>query len=278
MTSPPSTVNTSGAAPDLLESPGWQRRRWWALITGVFLTQLAMIYWLGDHAIPKPRPIHAPPTLRFTGPAWVEWLALQDPTLFALPHRESFSGLAWQISSPPDLKAADWPEPPRWLGPVVPQLGTLFNGLVEAGPAEAYSAPTLPLTGVLVAEPDPRQFFPDHSTWRMEGELSARRLLTPFQLPSWSNTNTDILTNSIVQMVVDAEGWPVSLTLLCPSGSREADQHALEAARTARFESSASGDLSPANLSPASWSWGQLTFYWHTTVPPATNSPAVPRH
>ena len=83
-------------------------------------------------------------------------------------------------------------------------------------------SPTLP-------DLPPLALLQDQSVLQLEDGLAQRRLLTPLQLKPWSNP--DILTNSVVQVVVDAEGRPVSLTLLSGSGSAAADQYALEQAK-----------------------------------------------
>ena len=105
---------------------------------------------------------------------------------------------------------------------------------------------------------------------RVEGELAGRRLLKPIELPSWPHT--EILTNSIVQIIVDADGWTISPgALLSGSGLNEADQYALRLARVARFESVR--PLGPAHATnPASRPmWGKLIFEWQTV--PFSNAP-----
>ena len=65
--------------------------------------------------------------------------------------------------------------------------------------------------------------------------MAGRRLVQPIELPPWPYQ--DLLTNSVVQMVVDAEGRPASVpVLLSSSGCPAADEYALEQAQAARFE------------------------------------------
>ena len=73
-------------------------------------------------------------------------------------------------------------------------------------------------------------------------------------------------------MVVNGTGVPVSAILLPPgSGSKEADQYALERARTARFEPiSVEGPRRLTNPL-AELTWGEMIFHWQTL--PVTNSP-----
>jgi TonB family protein len=88
-------------------------------------------------------------------------------------------------------------------------------------------------------------------------------------------TNSDILTNTIVQMVVNTQGWPISFTLLSSSGLSAADESALGLARGLRFDPLPGGETDQ-NSSASSLSrlaWGTLVFTWHTQPPAATNAP-----
>ena len=90
--------------------------------------------------------------------------------------------------------------------------------------------------------------------------------MRPPHLPSWPAS--DLLTNSVVQVWVDADGQSLSPALLLPgSGSREADQLAIKLSRTARFAPLPSNR---AELTP-----GTLIFEWHT-VPPTNSIPVPP--
>ena len=101
-----------------------------------------------------------------------------------------------------------------------------------------------------------------------EGDLAARHLLSTFDLPSWPHN--DLVSNSVVQLVVDAEGIPFSVTLLERSGHAAADRYALNEARRARFE-----PLDPTDQSQArDLVWGTLIFQWHTVPAPPSSPPA----
>lgn len=114
--------------------------------------------------------------------------------------------------------------------------------------------------------------LPQKSSLRIEGGLAGRRLLTALDLPAWpARTNSaaelDMLTNSVIQAVVDSEGKPVSVTLLIPSGSglQAADEYALAQARNFRFEPLPQADgQSDAPHSLAGLTWGTLIFEWCT--------------
>jgi hypothetical protein len=238
----------------------------------VFAAQLGLIFWLSDRA---PLGVRAPavtPTLHLAGPASGPWLALHDPTLFALPHQQGFSGPAWlqvpRQESPPFV----WAEPAHWLELPVEQLGVTFNRFIETNPFSVAE-------GLPRAEPELTQCelgasaaFPQKSRLRQAGGLAGRRLLTPIQLTNW--TCVEMLTNTVVQMLLDVQGRPVSLRLDSFSGLKSADQYALDQARVARFEP-LSGPGPQTTMDPlAGLQWGQLIFEWQTVPLLQTNAAA----
>jgi TonB family protein len=105
----------------------------------------------------------------------------------------------------------------------------------------------------------------------LEGELVGRGLLTKPRLPA--RENGELLGSSVVQVVVDAAGRPVSVTLLPPgSGLPDADNEALDEARKARFEP-LPGALSGPDPPPLkSLRWGRMVFNWATLPLPGTNN------
>lgn len=260
--------------PDLGQFPGWPRRRWWGFVALIFILQLTLIFWLGQREVPPPRPAKLSPNLRLMEGNAPELLALIDPTLFALPHRQGFSGLAWLKNPTQDLSAFAWSEPPDWLQISTPPL---------TAPLELFIATNLasPLLTLSQSEPPlrlpvlpPLKQFPESSKLRITGDLARRRLLTAVELPPWPAS--EILTNSQVQLVVDAAGKPVSATLLYPgSGFRDADTNAYWQATKARF--------APLNLPEndtnlySGLTWGQMIFEWYTLPVPRTNTSPAPK-
>jgi hypothetical protein len=246
----------------------------------VFAAQLTAIFWLGD-AKPIPRqPLPGVPTLRLAGPGAADLLAMTDPTLFALPHRQGFSGAAAKLSEASLNPRLEWRDPtPRWLVALAAdQLGAAFQVRMatdapDSGPQLSQAPPQM-----VLPQPSGSENFAQASTVRFLGQLVGRRLLTTLELPSWTNEARpgELLTNSVVQMAVAADGRPLSVTLLLPnagSGSTNADQRALQLARSARFE-----PLDPEALrrgaSPlGNVVWGEMVFEWRTLPSPATNPP-----
>jgi len=233
---------------------------------------VGLILWLGERSPIVPRPPGHSTTLELTPPGAEDLLALTDPTLFALPHRESFSGPAWVTIHARPAQPFVWTEPPSWLSLAVAHLGpprhmTPLEDLADFAPIQPPPQPAL-----FLPIEEKSTAFPDHSTWWVTGELAGRRLLTPLELPP--QHYSDVLTNSVVQVVVGPEGVPLfPPTLLSRSGKPEADAYALEKSGAARFEPLGSFDSTTTNL-VAHLMWGQIVFAWHTLPLPATNKPA----
>jgi len=245
------------------------QRRWLITVLLVFAAQLGLIFGLSDKTRPRARSSVSRASLRLAAPGSNEVLALMDPTWFALPHRQSFSGPAWMTIPALPTNAFSWSEELRPLGLRTQDLGAAFNRFVATNDFAGFQtlAPPEPALALPAVRP---LAVPSSSSLRIEGRLAQRRLLTPLSLTNWPHT--DLLTNSVVQLLVDAEGRPVSGgTLLSSSGLAAADQHALELATAARFNSVAEGGpTGPADR----LTWGTLIFEWKNLSLPAINGPA----
>jgi hypothetical protein len=256
---------------ELAEEQRWPTGRWGGLIVLVLAVQLGLIYWLGKpHPLPPPT-TDLPPSVSLSVSGAADVLALNDPTLFALPHRESFSGPAW-------LSIVE-PQPPSVVTEAVPWLSLPQDQLGDE--LQEYMATNRPADEPLFGKSDFRfkqplvantQPLSTTSSLRLTGDLVRRRLLNPPTLPSWPSA--DILTNTIVEVLVAADGKPLPAVLHVPaSGSVEADRYALREVRRARFE-----PLPVAN--PADplegVTWGQFVFEWQTVPLPATNNISLP--
>ena len=256
-----------------VESRPWSGRRWWGLVALIFVVQVALIFWLGDTSRSSPGPATPAFTLKLAGSATNELLALNDPTLFALPHRQPPDGPASPPTPRPDAHSFQWPEPTNSLRLAVGQLGAIFNRFIETN---EFNSPLFPATlkpALTLPSLPPPAVSAERSTLSLEGDLAQRRLITP--IPLRSMTNVDILANSVVRIAVDAEGRPVAPTLLSRSGSSEADQYALEQARAARFEPLRRNPTDTSLHPAADLRLGTMIFRWHTVPPPPTNAPVT---
>ena len=265
-------VHAYSSAPDVAgatsrpeqRGQGWSRQRWLILVALVFAAQLAIIFAIGQRQFQPPRAVANVPQLALADNT-SELVALDDPTLFALPHA---TDIAWKMyaNPPPDFR---WTEPPGELpSPAVENLGAVFTRFMRTNP---FAAPLLDFKPApKLSEPVPPlpPAFAENSTPHIEGELAQRKWLNPVNLTNWPYA--DVIAPSRVQVLVDAFGDVVSAVLLPPDDPEMAashydvpDQRALELARAARFAPSSHLTI------------GQLIFDWRTVAPPATNSPAA---
>jgi hypothetical protein len=235
----------------------------------VFAAQLALILWLGRAPRVYSSVKEFSPSLRLAGSGTTRQLALTDPTLFALPHQEGFSGSAWLRIRRQELRPFLWSEPPRWLALNQDGLGMGFKEFMTTNKLDLLAdivQPGFELMTPTVVESNP---FPTESTMRVMGGLAGRKILVSPGLPSWPSA--EILSNSVVEVLVTADGKVFSASLLKPSGpgANEADVYALRESRKARFEVlNVSDPVNPL----AELAWGQLVFEWHTLPLAITNS------
>jgi hypothetical protein len=244
----------------------------------VFTSQLALIFWLGDRNLFHAQKETSGPALTLSGNSKSEMLALADPTLFALPHQQNFSGPAWLNFSPtPRLPANSIDS-----GDSTPPLalngsGDDFAEFIATNRFNSFQHLSKPEPALTVARLPSRDALPFKSSLRQLEGLASRRLLSPVDLPSWSvRTNAmkdpDILASTVVQLCVNADGKPVSVALVSSSGLQDADKFALQQSLGLRFEPVAGAGAETLNNPLTHLSWGQLSFDW-LTVPAPTPSP-----
>jgi len=253
----------------LEQEPLWTPRRWSFIILGILTIQVLLVVWLSDRQPAQVRTPSRAPTLQWAGSGLDEILSLSDPTLFALPSANGFSGLAWLSASWIPTPSTNWIEPMPWLQPSILQLASHRSSFYPSVGASLPQGGELPLPQPVLPQVAPMAPLIAESALRVEGNLTGRKLLSQVSLKPWAHT--DLLTPTTVQLLVDAQGEPRSSTLLLPgSGLKVADDYALEIARSLRFES-LPADKSGTNL-VARLTWGQLVFEWQTLQVASTNS------
>jgi hypothetical protein len=256
-----------------LEPLRWSRRRWITTTLVVLFGQIALILYLGESPHQLARAIRSKTSIHLAVDDWsakqiTELATLDDPTLLALPSIHGFSGKAWLSFPALKFQASEWKDAPSYLALETEQLGKTFKRFTatnEPTPVQLVGKPVADLLTLQLTIPPIN--LRTASAVRVEGSLQKRRLLEPLGLCSWPHE--DLLTNSIVQLLVNELGDTVSTTLLTSSTLKDADEFALKAARGARFE--------PLRLKAGAspYSSGRLVFQWHTTPPLETNTASV---
>jgi hypothetical protein len=246
----------------------WSRRRLHGFIALCFFAQVIFIFLFGERRVSALKPAPFGPGIHLVSDPWsMEQLAtsseFSDPSVFALPSLEGFSRAGWLTYKPPPDEFAETPQEPKWLQLEAGQLGSALATYVASNspsPIRVADEPMPELVG-LQPRPSAELEFPK-SELRIAGALARRKLLTPLDLPAWPHT--DVLTNSVVHLLVDADGAPLSTALIGGSGSKEADNYALAAAKRLRFKPDRARETITS---------GTANFRWHTTPPrPARNN------
>lgn len=254
------------------ESFAWPTRRLWLVAALLVLIQIAFVFWLGDEAPIAARRAVSEPEI-FWAPGYSdELIELTDPTLFAWANPHGFSGRAWLDIPPLEYQPFAWTEPPRFLEPEAGRLGGIFLRVVGQNGTVTFQIAAKPEPQIeLPAVEELPVPLPTQSTVSVGGGLVGRRLLSKFDLPAWPAA--DILQDSVVRVMVDADGRTQSATLLSSSGSKEADQRALDLAKTAEWEPLRPAPGTGGGGAVAALTSGRLIFSWVTV--PITNTPTT---
>ncbi len=244
------------------------RVRWLVFVLLVFGLQVSFILLLSDEKTISPR--KSIPGLRLGfAIGGRDILELSDPTVFALPHRRGFSGEAWLRNAPPPEHWFEWSDEPRWLELATDNLGRIGPQNVEPGQFDLVELMSGRAPRPTVSSFSPPNLFRQRSELTLQGDLASRPLLAKVPLADWPWVEN--FTNTIVRLRVDSDGIVTSALLLVSSHSREADQFALAAARSAEFAplSAAPSDKSPRTMT------GEMVFLWHALPAEATNKTAA---
>ena len=242
------------------------RFKWSAVIVLILTFQVAMIFWLQGRTTPPPPPVSAQPIIYLPANRAAELPGVDDPTFFVLPNQRGFSGPAWMKISPLEYHPAEWMEPPRPLALPVERLGRTLGEFVRNEVFRPFDVDNGRARHMEAAFPvSPADLVATRSTASVEGDLAGRPLLS--SLNPVSQPAAEILSNSVVQIAVDAEGRVFSPALLRGSGSLAADADALALAKSARFQPLPPG---APDISASVLTWGKVVFHWYTV--PSTNT------
>jgi hypothetical protein len=260
------------------ERRGWARGKWLVVAAVILAVQAGFFCWPARRRSKPARELPVPLAMHLaTGPV-AEIPGYVDPLLLARADRHGFSEKAWLRIPPLTYHPGITNEPPRFLDPQPEGLGSALSGALSNELDQPYLVAQGPATGsdVPVYMP-PADDPPIPSYLTIEGELAGRRLIKPPELkPQPADT---ILTNTVVEIVVDAEGRifgpptlaPVSVA--APADYANANADALAAAARLQFEPLPIGPGQSYPAPASHLSLGRLVFHWQT-VPkpgPATN-------
>lgn len=239
-------------------SGGWSRQRLFFFIALALAAHLALIFIFGTRKPVVPRPVTNVPQLRLADSS-SEAIALNDPTLFALPHVRDFGSPVWLKMPRIPQPSFRWTEPPKYLLPTADHPGAAIHEFMQTNrlsefklnfkPEPQFAGPGLSIAPTL----------PQDSTFKITGGLSKRPLLAHPALLSLPYD--DVIQPSRVQVLVDPAGDVLSAVLLDSSKLDAADQQALDLALALRFAPAAQLTL------------GDIIFNWHTVPLSTTNAP-----
>ncbi|HET7626256.1 MAG TPA: hypothetical protein VFM25_13420, partial [Verrucomicrobiae bacterium] len=149
----------------------------WIAVGLVFLTQVALIYWLSKNPVSIIRKAPLAPELRITQARSDQVLSFEDPTLFVLPHPMDFSGTVWMDIPELKFQSQEWSEPPRWLAVPGAELGRAFLHFVQTNATADFQLPISVQPDLTMPQILPNLPVSKPGEMRIEGPLANRRLL-----------------------------------------------------------------------------------------------------
>ena len=261
------TPNSAGESPSADPNPPnitWPWRKIFFLTVLAVIVHVALICFFGTKKQIVPRPVSKVPRLQLAGDH-DEFIALENPTLFALPNPRDFSSPVWlkiPLVTSPSFR---WTEPPKWLPLDTANPGATFQQFLTATTVPEIQLDVKPAPELTVQHISMGTALPQDSTLKIIGGLA---LLNPVALPSLPYNN--VIPPSEIQVLVDTSGHVISAILLPMTDSMEilerydlADQRALDIATHLRF--------APA----PQLTFGEIIFKWHT-VPVLDNTTSRP--
>jgi TonB family protein len=255
----------------------WSGHVWFWGFVFLFLGHAFAVFWFADRR--NLSPSWQKPAAFFyfgddadTGKPMAEIAALRDPTLFALPHVHGFSGAAWLNFRPQVPALSNWFAPREWLSLPTDQLGTSLDEYVATNrPSEEQLLASLRATKV------PEVRIPDEpivtrSYVKVEDPRATRKLVRVPPLPAI--THNDVLKRTVVAVSVNGDGRVESASLVREreSGSKQADESAVELARTLEFAPLPIRDAQAREM--AAPTLLHVIFAWQV-IPPTNNAAAT---
>jgi TonB family protein len=241
----------------------WSKRHWVWCVFILFSLQLGVLFFatlpLKVRLNYASDPVMEVPS-RSASKSSGDWLALEDPMLFAAPAWHGVSGEAW-MKKPRSVLTLD-----RGF-PAIRYLGYRHSGPLGTGNESVEAAlwathrrpPPRPLLPVL---PLP---MPAPASRLVTEGFGERLLIQAPELPK--QFHTDAVGRTILQAAIDPDGVVLSRRVIAPSGSKRADADALALTRALRFE-----PLRTFSDRAPEIAWGKLIFEWHALDLNSTNA------
>jgi hypothetical protein len=183
----------------------------------------------------------------------------------ALINPQPFTSGRPKFKEPEEPAPWELKEPERPLAHSPEGLGNTFTAFMRTNAALPLMVELKPRPAPMAPAPAP-PLLAGASRLQLGEGLVDRRLLGPAPaLPSW--TNTDLVTNTVVQVTVNSQGEVFSPRMASGTATtpvqHQADLAALAVARSLRFQPMSSSGASAANGLVR----GTLIFQWHTVEP-----------
>ncbi|MBI3881855.1 MAG: hypothetical protein HY301_17550 [Verrucomicrobia bacterium] len=243
----------------------WSRRQWATAVVIALGVQVGLVFVVSQRAALEPRRDPSATIVKFAGDAGDSVGA--DPTLFALANARGFSGRAWLQQPRPQHSLNDWQEPERWLAIPVGRFTEEFRQLARTNPVRSAAAVEQPPVRIIAPElVAPAR--PAASALNLSPTLVRRGLVAAPEISAWPGP--DVLTDSVVQVVVDRSGDVLSARLIAGSGAKAADAQAVALASQVRFKTAGSELVGASPF--AGVTVGDLIFHWQTVAPPAAKA------
>jgi hypothetical protein len=253
------------------DTRAWSPLRWTGVLVIIFGAQVGLMFWLGRRGAVSAPPARPAMEVRVPEDQLAEIPGADSPTLLVTPNPEGFSSV-WLRAPEITNQPAEWTGQPDGTlpRPFNPPGGEL-EGLVNDGPARTVSVLDRPEPEVKTVGIRPDAVA--DSSFSLEGDLARRTLLARPALVSPASDAA--LSNSIVEIDVDAEGVVADPPVIVPggsSGSAETDAYARRVAKALQFQPLPRAG-SRGGIPPAERTWGTVVFEWRTLPAPATNQP-----
>jgi len=245
---------------------GWTRRHWVRILGVGLVVHVLLVVWLGERAAPvgvvgAPEPVLRWAAASAPNPNPARAPLMSDPTLFALPSAEGFSGEAWLAPQPAPAPAAGWTEAPRFLPLETNELGADFARYAATNKASVPVVDELlrprPATADILLLDDPLQ---TQTLVRVEGPLASRPVTRPAQVPD--PDHPDALEDTRVLIRVNRDGFAESAIVMRSCGVKKIDEAALAAARGVRFAPLPQPSGPGLAAASAAEAWGEVVFQW----------------